>query len=43
MSNILARMREKGLFDEQTAERVRMRLAEGSTLDQALLAAGSSE
>jgi hypothetical protein len=30
-------MLEKGLLDEQTAEEVRMRLAEGKTLDQALL------
>ncbi len=40
MTDIVVKMLEKDLLDEQAIELVRMRLAEGKTLDQALLIGG---
>ena len=40
MLDILARMRQKGLLDEQSSRRVEALVAEGKPLDEALLAAG---
>jgi type II secretion system protein E len=43
MSDVVEKLVEESLLDKQAADVVRMRLAEGDTLDQALLTGGLSE